>query len=267
MAGLEAGLAGRAAREYPPEAMRFRPLPILTLIAIPALAAMIWMGDFEVKRAYWKAGLIADYEKMAAAPAQSLSELLCGPTLAPADIIGRPVRAADVEMNLKSTAAKAEPVRMFGHSDKGDAGWRLLEAAAPPQCIAKEGALLVETGFETLNHTKTIYASSGDPPQRYTVQSWPNKSMFAPKNYVADDDWHWFDAPAIAKALGAQKLNADYYLTVVTGLPDEYVAMPPARHWGYAITWFGMAAAFVVIYAVFHARAGRLSFKKGAGSP
>lgn len=246
--------------------MTFRPLPILTLIAIPAFAAMIWMGMFEVQRAYWKAGLIADYQKMAASAPQPLGELLCGPESALDKIFGHSIRAADVEAALASEAA-SQPVRMFGHADAGEAGWRLLEIAAPPPCIAQDGPLLVEAGFETLNHAKTTYARAPAPPDRYTVQRWPAKSMFAPKNYVDTDDWHWFDAPAIAKALGALRINSNFYLAVVTGLPDEYVAMPPARHWGYAITWFGMAAAFLVIYAVFHMRAGRLSFKKGAGSP
>ena len=39
--------------------------------------------------------------------------------------------------------------------------------------------------------------------------------------------------------------------------------LPPERHVGYAITWWGLAAGLVVIYALLHVRRGRLSFKRG----
>lgn len=38
--------------------------------------------------------------------------------------------------------------------------------------------------------------------------------------------------------------------------------LPPARHLGYALTWWGMAIALFVMYFVYHASVGRLSFGK-----
>jgi len=40
--------------------------------------------------------------------------------------------------------------------------------------------------------------------------------------------------------------------------------LPPQRHFGYAITWWGLAIALGVIYAVFHHSQGRLRFRKSA---
>jgi len=40
--------------------------------------------------------------------------------------------------------------------------------------------------------------------------------------------------------------------------------LPPQRHFGYAITWWGLAIALIVIYAVFHYSQGRLRFRKTA---
>jgi cytochrome oxidase assembly protein ShyY1 len=37
-------------------------------------------------------------------------------------------------------------------------------------------------------------------------------------------------------------------------------ALPPARHLGYAITWYGLAVVLLVIYFAYHASVGRLSF-------
>lgn len=38
--------------------------------------------------------------------------------------------------------------------------------------------------------------------------------------------------------------------------------LPPARHLGYALTWWGMAGALFIMYFVYHASVGRLSFGK-----
>jgi surfeit locus 1 family protein len=62
-------------------------------------------------------------------------------------------------------------------------------------------------------------------------------------------------------------LNNRFYLRAFNGqLPDKLTRTPPVTHYGYAVTWFGMAIAFLVIYAAFHARAGRLRFGKGPDS-
>ena len=40
--------------------------------------------------------------------------------------------------------------------------------------------------------------------------------------------------------------------------------LPPERHLGYALTWWGIAIALLVIYLVYHASVGRLRFGKTA---
>ena len=38
--------------------------------------------------------------------------------------------------------------------------------------------------------------------------------------------------------------------------------LPPARHLGYALTWWGMALALLIMYLVYHASTGRLTLGK-----
>jgi len=45
------------------------------------------------------------------------------------------------------------------------------------------------------------------------------------------------------------------------GAPTPVDPLPPERHFGYALTWWGLAAALFVIYWVFHASRGRLSLR------
>ena len=39
--------------------------------------------------------------------------------------------------------------------------------------------------------------------------------------------------------------------------------LPPARHLGYAFTWWGIGAGLFIIYLIFHIKAGRLRFGNG----
>lgn len=118
--------------------------------------------------------------------------------------------------------------------------------------------MLAELGFEPL---PMDYPEALNRKEIYLLSAWPRRGMFALDNDPANNDWHWFDAPEMAKALGVPEINDRFYLSVMPeSLPAHLSRTPPATHIGYALTWFGMAVALVVIYGVFHARAGRLRF-------
>jgi cytochrome oxidase assembly protein ShyY1 len=65
---------------------------------------------------------------------------------------------------------------------------------------------------------------------------------------------------------------ADYYLTATYIGPDGRAdanpfahapgvdPLPPARHLGYALTWYGLALVLIVIYLAYHISVGRLAF-------
>ena len=148
---------------------------------------------------------------------------------------------------------------MFGHNAAAVAGWREFQATNL-SC----GAVLTQTGFEALQISSAPPVEKVvTPPIRYIVEPWPEKSFMAAENAPARNEWHWFDAPLMAASLDAAPLNAAFILTPLEGTPDFLTRTPPETHIGYAVTWFGMAIAFLVIYGLFHARAGRLRFGKG----
>jgi len=225
--------------------MYFRPFPVLTIIAVPALAALIALGVWQSQRAGWKADLIAQFDQAAKAQPLLPQAALCEQTPKPGDVVAPPT-------------AMGPSLRVFGHAFDGAAGWRLLQAV-DLSC----GVILAETGFEPLE----IGGPGGIPPtaarmppDRYLVETWPAKPLMAAENSPATNEWYWFDAPLMASTLQVAPLNAAFILTPLSGRPDFLTRTPPESHIGYAVTWFGMAAAFAVIYAVFHARAGRLRF-------
>ncbi len=231
--------------------MYFRPLPILSLFAAPVLAALIALGVWQAQRAAWKSGLVRDFEQAAAAAPLTLDRV-CSAGLAEGQVIAPP-------------AAAGRSLRLFGNDASGTPGWRLFQAAEI--CGSQ---VLMESGFEAL----VIGGPGGQLPagarakpviDRYIVEPWPEKSALAPANAPERNEWHWFDDAAIGEALEATRFDATFIVTPYAGMPAFLSRTPPATHIGYAVTWFGMAAAFLVIYAVFHARAGRLRFGRAGG--
>jgi surfeit locus 1 family protein len=249
--------------------MYFRPFPVLTVIAIPALAALLWLGSWQAGRAEWKAGLIEEYEEALASEPLDFGKVLCAlPGASGISETNKPIHGSGVmTAMLGGWPPQGRSVRMFSQTSGGEAGWYKLFAGRPPGCLADEGAIIVQGYFEPFNPAgaqERPFAGLVDfPPSRYLVREWPGKPPFTAANSPETNDWHWFDAPAMAKALDVPKLNNRFYLATFSGdLPAYLSRTPPATHIGYSVTWYGMAIAFAVIYALFHARAGRLRFGK-----
>ncbi|HEX5006872.1 MAG TPA: SURF1 family protein [Hyphomonadaceae bacterium] len=244
--------------------MYFRPFPVLTLLAIPAVAALLWLGAWQAGRAQWKAGLIEDYERAAASAPQSVDQAVCAfanGAPQPEDLY-RPIDGPDVVGHLEGWPPAGKAIRMFGQDAAGNPGWRHFVLAAPPSCLAEQGSLLVEGPFEPfIPGQPAVTVTSGPAPARFIVAEWPGRPMFAAANSPETNDWHWFDRAGMEQALGVPKINGAFYLSVMPeAMPVHLTRTPPATHIGYSVTWYGMAIALVVIYAIFHARAGRLRF-------
>ena len=228
--------------------MHFRPFPVLTLIAIPALATLLWLGVWQWGRSGEKAAEIAAFERHMQEPPLQLDRA-CADGLAAGQIIVPPAAAGTV-------------LRVFGHNTSGDPGWKhfqITDLCGKP--------VLVESGFDAL----AIGGPGGVPPapstpqaapDRFIVTPWPGKPFMAADNEPQRNEWSWFDAPAMAQALAQPGLDTRFLVTPLAGMPDYVVRTPPETHIGYAVTWFGMAIAFAVIYGLMHARAGRLRFGK-----
>jgi surfeit locus 1 family protein len=84
--------------------------------------------------------------------------------------------------------------------------------------------------------------------------------------------WFIADLAAMGRNAGLNHV-ADYYVAgAYVGADGRAVAnpfarargfdaVPPARHLGYALTWYGLAIVLTVIYFAYHASSGRLSVR------
>ncbi|MCG8443694.1 MAG: hypothetical protein MI723_17975 [Caulobacterales bacterium] len=230
--------------------VRFRPLPVMTAALAPALAALVGLGLWQLERAGDKRELLIAFERMATSRVvwPDLTGALCE---GPADPVGGIVEVP--------AGVFGGPLRFYGARGDGPPGWRLVRLALVEACFGPRGGrfVVVETGFETLRGERL------GAPERLSLAAPPRPSVFAPRNRPASGAFHRFDRAELASAFDvpAGAIRGDVWAPAfVEGLPPAIADMPPARHVGYALTWFGLGAALLGVYGAFHVRAGRLGW-------
>ena len=95
----------------------------------------------------------------------------------------------------------------------------------------------------------------------------PAPLTFAPR--PLQRQWFAVDLAAMGRNAGLENV-ADYYVAAAyvgadgRAAPNPFAlapgadALPPARHLGYALTWYGLALVLLVIYFAYHISVGRL---------
>jgi surfeit locus 1 family protein len=228
--------------------MLFRPMPLLSLATLAVLGALVALGFWQIERFGWKRDQLATFAQGGFVTAP-VAQALCDTTTDPARfrVPAEPTPSTRV-------------IRMYGFDTDGTPGWRLLAALQAPACLTAAEAVLAEVGFEPLT-APNVTSPPRPAPTAWRVQPLPPKPFLPAANNPDANTWHWYDAAALATALGltGSEALAPVLLVADSGAPPAGLArVPPVRHLAYAVTWFGLALALLVIYALIHARAGRL---------
>ncbi len=222
---------------------RFRPLPVLTAFMLVSLAILVSLGLWQMQRMAWKTDLIAAYGERGSVT--SFEQALCGAF----DGVFGP--------SITAPAPLAGPqLRYYTLRDRP--GWVRIGLMPAPRCNpdAPQRYLFVETGFEDLHGN--IVAR----PQAWRIDALPPSDQFANRNDPDTNQWYAFDRSMMARALGTDPDQVlDRWARADLGLPASLSQTPPARHLGYAVTWFGLAAALIGVYLALHIARGRLSWR------
>ena len=229
---------------------RFRPGLWPTLTLLLGLPLLVTLGTWQVQRLAWKTELIATLE---ARHGQAAIALPATAGLGP-DLAHRPVRI---------TAELApEPVLRYGvERQQGRPGHDVLQLAR----LDDGRALVVNRGW-LAEDAPPVRTPAGEVvltgPLRWigdAARSWPT-----PMNDLADNRWYWYDRQAFARAFDAEVLPVVLVASegVLPAGPAVPVPQPmavnlPNNHLGYAITWYGLAVVFVVIYALYGLKRGK----------
>ena len=213
----------------------------LTIASGLALVLLLSLGVWQVQRLQWKEALIAESEAAAALPPQPLSVVLA---------------AADPEFRkatLTCPGLASAPFVELQTVQESQVGVRLVSACRP------EGSAetwLIDRGFvpDTVPARPPVGVS--DTPVTLTVElrhTPPPGPMSAPSTGI-----HFYarDNAAMARGLNVTGPVGAQTLYALTSSNPEWPALqpsaPPAafsnNHFGYALTWFGLALALAGFY-------------------
>jgi surfeit locus 1 family protein len=227
----------------------FHPRLVPTLFTIPALIILVGLGSWQVQRLHWKEGLIAQRDRMVAAPP-----------------IAPPQTLAEAEQNQFRHVAddgvllNDKEIFLAAASEGGGSGYQVLTPLQEP-----DGRIIfVNRGFIPLELKDPAKRAAGEPSGPVHIAGLlrvppaEKPTFFLPNNRPDLDLWFWVDLPAMAKAAGVPD-TAPFYIDADKtpnpgGWPQGGVTNLelPNDHLQYAITWFSLAIALVVIYVLYH---------------
>jgi surfeit locus 1 family protein len=250
-------MADKGARG-PARLMHFRPLPLLTALAIPALAVLLTLGQ-------WQWARFAEKRALDAAPAPAARPLADALRDGPADFA--PVWVEGV------WRTRTVSVYAVQNGAAGARHFAVFDTALGP--------LIAERGFVPAREAQRSLAAAGPARLEGVLRAPARANAFTPENDPERGVFYWPDTEAIAAALGAPPLATPLYLAPAlvdplgTGapVPNPYAdprganQLPADRHFGYALTWWGLAVALVGVYGALHWRSGRLRLRRPEPPP
>jgi surfeit locus 1 family protein len=230
---------------------KFRPLLWPTLFTVPVLLLCLALGSWQVERLFWKEGLIAQRQAaVAAAPAPVPQNLAEARGMQFHRVIDEGVFLHDKEIFLGAT------------SEGGGQGYQVLTPLVEPS----GRIVFVNRGFIPGELKDPAKRAAGQPPGTVRVLGLlrlppdGRPGWFVPDNRPDLNYWFWVDIPAMSAAAGVDHVAPFYIDADATpnpgGWPKGGVTRLtlPNNHLQYAITWFSLAVALIVIYVLFHRR-------------
>jgi surfeit locus 1 family protein len=232
----------------------FRPRLAPALFTIPVVLVCAALGVWQLQRLEWKRGLIAQRE--AALTAAAVAPPL---TFAAARAVEfHPVFDTGVFLHDKE-------IRLNAIGPQGGAGFDVLT----PLQEAGGRIVFVDRGFVPTELKDPAKRAAGQPGGNVRVAGLlrlaPDQkpNWFVPDNRPDRGDWFWVDLAAMGRAAGLANVAPFYIDADATPNPGGWpkggvtpLALPN-HHLQYAITWFSLAAAAIVIYLLSERSAAR----------
>lgn len=219
-------------------------VPALTTLAM--LVVLVGLGTWQVQRLLWKRAVLAAVDAAESGPAIPL-----GPTAPPFakvratgtfDPAATALYGSDVRTEAGATIGGAHALAVLRRDSAPpvlvDRGWVRAGAGFPAPPPPPAGPVTVEG-----------YLRPADPPGWFTPAPDPAARRF-----------YALDPAVIGPALGIPDL-APYTLVALgppaTPDPARTLPRPPNNHLSYAITWYGLALALLVVFALYLRKAPR----------
>jgi surfeit locus 1 family protein len=205
-------------------------LPIL--FGIAGLAVFLSLGSWQLQRLAWKQEVLAQIEARIGAD--------------PVALPVAPDPAADRFLPVRVTGERGPGVRILVSTRDAGAGYRLIEALT----LDDGRRVLVDLGFQPVEAQSEL--GTGGRVAITGNLHWPDEvDRWTPRPDPDRRLWFARDVPAIAAFLETEEIlvvarETDPGLASIRPLPVTTDAIPN-DHLEYAVTWFLLAATWVVM--------------------
>ena len=208
------------------------------MTALVMLLILLGLGTWQVKRLAWKEGILAEIARAEASPAVPL-----GAHPAPFAKVSATGRYRQDLAALYGAQVQDTP-----------AGPELGAQLIVP--LERPGAdpVLVDRGWVPTS----VPAPIDWPRQPVTVDGYartPDQpGLFTPQSDPAGRRFYTLDPRAIGAALGLKRIAPFTLVALGPAVPGQYpvpaqhLPRPPNNHLQYALTWYGLAGALVVVF-------------------
>jgi surfeit locus 1 family protein len=221
--------------------IRFRPLPVMTLLTLIAFAVLIALGRWQWEK----------FETKSAAAEEPVAQ-----------------------MTIEAYEPLPDALQfVFGlRADTREQGWRVFTPVRFGESVVFVDAEFI-AGVAPPNAEEVRLPASlrlGAPIIGASIRPEGAGPMtLAPR--PLQRLWFAVDLEAMGRNAGLSNV-ADYYLAAAYvgadgratdnpfALAPGADALPPARHMGYALTWYGLALVLIVIFFAYHISVKRLTF-------
>lgn len=224
-----------------------RPGLILPLFAVlVGLAVLLSLGAWQLQRLEWKEGLISRIEQRANAAPMSLAEAL--------SIQDENGDIEYLRVTVTGSFLHDAEMRLFAPGPEGS-GWHIITPLR-----AQSGAyVLVNRGYVPDGLVETMDRPPGEVTITGLLRAPEEPGPFTPENEPENNVWFWRDFGAMT-AYASQALQPPSPVETLPFFLDAEDTGDgvwprggitrlelPNRHLEYALTWFGMAGALVVV--------------------
>jgi surfeit locus 1 family protein len=218
----------------------------LLLPALLAFIVLIGLGTWQVERKAWKEALIATLTERLAAQPEALD--------AASDEYRRVTFTAQFDHAAEALVYGAASA--FRPDVSGPGYWVFT-----PARLTDGGLVMVNRGFVPEDRKDAKSRADGQvsgPVEIIGALRWPDtRHWFTPNDDAAHNLWFSRDPHAIAAAKGLGAV-APFFVEMEAPVPPGGLPSPgkivvnlPDNHLQYAITWYGLAAALVGVFAAF----------------
>ncbi|HSU06349.1 MAG TPA: SURF1 family protein [Acetobacteraceae bacterium] len=217
---------------------RLSALVLPGMLALLVFATLLALGTWQVHRLHWKQDLLAQISRAETAPAVPL------PTRP------SPYQKVSVTGRLRPDLAVLFAAEVHDISTGPAMGADLIVP------LEREGAepVLVDLGWIPESARETISLPQGTTTVAGYVRPTEPPALFTPNPDLARRHFYSRDTAAIGAAVGLP--NVAPFTLVAMGprrpavypIPAQHFPQPPNNHLQYALTWYGLAGALVVVF-------------------